>query len=172
MRILLIEDDAPLAESTIRALQAQGFNVDHTTRGEQAAPTLAAGGYDAMVLDVGLPGIDGFEALRRVREAGVATPVLMLTARDAVPDRVRALDAGADDYLVKPFALAELSARLKALVRRSQQRLDNVLAVGKLKMDLGARRAFVDGAPFELSVREWGVLECLLGQQGKVVSKD
>ena len=128
--------------------------------------------YDLLILDVGLSRIDGFEVLRRVRAQGSTVPVLMLTARDAVEDRVRGLQDGADDYLVKPFALAELIARALALTRRARARTDNVLTLGKLRMDLEAKRAFIDTAPLELSAREWSVLECLLQRIGKVVSKD
>jgi two-component system, OmpR family, response regulator len=172
MRILLVEDDPALATSISRALQAQGWFVDHTARGEPVAASLKADPYDVVVLDIGLAGIDGFETLRRVRTEGLATPVLMLTARDAVEDRVRGLEGGADDYLVKPFDLSELIARLRVLTRRAQARSGETFALGKLKMDLLAKRAFVNDAPFDLSVREWSVLEFMLGKVGKVVSKD
>jgi DNA-binding response OmpR family regulator len=172
MHILLVEDDPQLADSTARALRSQGWVVDVTARGEQVAPSVKQDPYDLVILDVGLTGIDGFEALRRVRAQGSATPVLMLTARDAVEDRVRGLDAGADDYLVKPFALTELLARVRVLVRRAQARLGEQLSVGQLKMDLDAKRAYVGEAPLDLSAREWSVLEYLMARADKVVAKE
>lgn len=172
MHILLVEDDPALAESTARALRSQGWEVDHTARGEPVAASLKADPYDLLILDVGLAGIDGFETLRRVREQGLETPVLMLTARDSIEDRVQGLEAGADDYLVKPFALAELIARVRVLTRRHQARQGSVLAMGNLKMDLTARRAWIGEEPLELSAREWSVLEFLLGRVGHVVGKE
>lgn len=172
MHILLVEDDPHLADTTARALRSQGWEVDVTARGEQVAHSVKQDPYDLVILDIGLPGIDGFETLRRVRAQGSATPVLMLTARDAVEDRVRGLDAGADDYLVKPFALTELVARARVLVRRSQARLAEQLALGQLKMDLDAKRAFIAGVPLDLSAREWSVLEFLLARADKVVAKE
>ena len=172
MHILLVEDDPALAESTARALRSQGWEVDHTARGEPVAASLKADPYDLLILDVGLVGIDGFETLRRVREQGLETPVLMLTARDSIEDRVQGLEAGADDYLVKPFALAELIARVRVLTRRHQARQGSVLAMGSLKMDLTARRAWIGEEPLELSAREWSVLEFLLGRVGHVVGKE
>jgi DNA-binding response OmpR family regulator len=172
MHILLVEDDPALADSTARALRSQGWAVDVTARGEPVPLSVRQDPYDLVILDIGLPGIDGFETLRRVRAQGSATPVLMLTARDAVEDRVRGLDAGADDYLVKPFALTELLARARVLHRRAQARIDATLTLGRLKMDLDAKRAFVDAQPLELSAREWSVLEYLLGRAGKVVAKE
>jgi len=172
MHILLVEDDPALADSTARALRSQGWVVDVTARGEPVPLSVRQDPYDLVILDIGLPGIDGFETLRRVRAQGSATPVLMLTARDAVEDRVRGLDAGADDYLVKPFALTELLARARVLHRRAQARIDATLTLGRLKMDLDAKRAFVGAQPLELSAREWSVLEYLLGRAGKVVAKE
>src|ERR671936_2961589 len=118
MRVLLVEDDVPMAAAIRRGLQGEGIVVDVARRGEDALWMAGATDFDAVVLDVGLPGIDGFETCRRLREDGVWTPIIMLTARDAIEDRVKGLDRGADDYLVKPFSLAELLARLRALVRR------------------------------------------------------
>lgn len=172
MHILLVEDDPALAESTARALRSQGWEVDHTARGEPVPASLKADPYDLLILDVGLAGIDGFETLRRVREQGLETPVLMLTARDSIEDRVQGLEAGADDYLVKPFALAELIARVRVLTRRHQSRQGSVLAMGGLRMDLTARRAWIGEEPLELSAREWSVLEFLLGRVGHVVGKE
>ena len=172
MRILLVEDDAALADTTTRALQSQGWAVDWSTRGEQVAQSVLQDPYDLVVLDIGLAGIDGFETLRRLRAAGSATPVLMLTARDAVEDRVRGLEGGADDYLVKPFAITELVARVRVLTRRAQVRRNDTLVLGSLRMDLAAKRLFANSVAVELSAREWSVLEYLLARVGKVVSKE
>lgn len=172
MRLLLVEDDPALADSTTRALQSQGWSVDWSTRGEPVPQSVKRDPYDLVILDIGLAGIDGFETLRRMRAEGSATPVLMLTARDAVEDRVRGLEGGADDYLVKPFAVAELVARVRVLTRRAQARSEDALSMGRLRMDLGARRVFIGEQPLEISAREWAVLEFLLGRVGKVVAKD
>jgi DNA-binding response OmpR family regulator len=172
VRLLLVEDDPALADSTVRALQSQGWAVDWSTRGEPVAQSVQKDAYDLVILDIGLAGIDGFETLRRLRAQGSATPVLMLTARDAVEDRVRGLEGGADDYLVKPFALAELVARIRVLTRRAQARTEDTLALGALRMDLQARRVFVGAQALEVSAREWSVLEFLLGRVGKVVAKE
>jgi DNA-binding response OmpR family regulator len=170
--LLLVEDDPALAGSTQRALHAQGWTVDWSTRGEPVAQSVKQDPYDLVILDIGLGGIDGFETLRRLRAQGSSTPVLMLTARDAIEDRVRGLEGGADDYLVKPFALAELVARVRVLTRRAQARSDDALTLGALRMDLAARRVFIDGQPLELALREWSVLEFLLSRVGKVVAKE
>jgi DNA-binding response OmpR family regulator len=172
VRILLVEDDPLLSESTARALRSQGWTVDATPRGEPVPASVRIDPYDMVILDVGLAGIDGFETLRRLRAQGSRIPVLMLTARDAVEDRVRGLEGGADDYLVKPFALVELVARVRSLTRRAQARQGDVLALGKLKMDLEARRAWIGEQPLELSGREWAVLEYMLSRIGKVVAKE
>jgi DNA-binding response OmpR family regulator len=172
MRILLVEDDPALSDATRRALAAQGWTVDCTARGEPVPASLRQDPYDLVLLDIGLAGIDGFETLRRVRGQGSITPVLMLTARDAVEDRVRGLEGGADDYLVKPFAMAELVARVRVLTRRAQARSGDTLCVGQLRMDLAARRLFAGDAPVDISAREWHVLEFLLARVGKVVSKE
>ncbi|MGL4230661.1 MAG: response regulator [Casimicrobium sp.] len=172
MRLLLVEDDPALANSTTRALQSQGWTVDWSTRGEPVPQSVTQDHYDLVILDIGLAGIDGFETLRRIRAQGSTTPVLMLTARDAIEDRVRGLEGGADDYLVKPFALAELVARARVLTRRAQARNDDALVLGKLRMDLSARRVFVGEQALELSAREWSVLEFLLSRVGKVVAKE
>ena len=172
MRLLLVEDDPALANSTTRALQSQGWTVDWSTRGEPVPQSVKQDAYDLVILDIGLAGIDGFETLRRLRAQGSATPVLMLTARDAVEDRVRGLEGGADDYLVKPFAVAELVARVRVLTRRAQARSEDALSLGALRMDLSARRVFVGEQPLEVSAREWSVLEFLLGRVGKVVAKE
>jgi len=170
MHILLVEDDTVLADGLTRTLQAQGMQVEIARDGLQADALLQRNPPLVAVLDIGLPGIDGFEVVRRLRARGDATPVLLLTARDAVEDRVRGLETGADDYLVKPFATPELVARIRALARRNAPK-SNVLALGNIVLDSGARRARVGERALELSVREWAVLEYLLQHAGRVVSK-
>ncbi len=170
MHILLVEDDAVLADGLARTLQAQGMQVEVARDGLQADALLQRAPPLVAVLDIGLPGIDGFEVVRRLRARGDATPVLLLTARDAVEDRVRGLETGADDYLVKPFATPELVARIRALARRNAPK-STILALGNIVLDSGARRARVGERALELSVREWAVLEYLLQHAGRVVSK-
>ena len=172
--ILLVEDDAVLADGLLRALNAQAMTVQLVRDGIAADTALqrteSVPTFDVAVLDIGLPGIDGFEVVRRLRARGGAMPVLLLTARDAVEDRVRGLETGADDYLVKPFATAELIARIRALARRHAPP-SSVLALGRLSLDSATRRARIGDRAVELSVREWGVLEYLLQHAGRVVSK-
>lgn len=170
MHVLLVEDDAVLADGLSRILQSHGMLVDVVGNGSQADQRLQTMEVAVVVLDIGLPGIDGFEVVRRLRARANAVPVLLLTARDAIEDRVRGLELGADDYLVKPFATAELVARIKALARRSAPK-PAVLNVGRLTLDTTTRHASVDGRAVDLSVREWAVLEYLLQQSGRVVSK-
>jgi DNA-binding response OmpR family regulator len=170
MHVLLVEDDAVLADGLSRILEGQGMRVEVLANGTLADQALLRSDAAVAVLDIGLPGIDGFEVVRRLRARGSAMPVLLLTARDAVEDRVRGLETGADDYLVKPFATPELVARIKALARRNAAK-PSVLALGQLSLDTGARRARVGERPIELSVREWAVLEYLLQHVGRVVSK-
>jgi two-component system OmpR family response regulator len=172
MHVLLVEDDPQVADSTARALRSQGWNVDVSARGEPVPLSLKQDPYDVVILDIGLQGIDGFETLRRLRAQGTRVPVLMLTARDAVEDRVRGLESGADDYLVKPFALSELIARVRVLLRRSQSRLSEQLTLGRLRMDLDARRVYINASPVDLAAREWSVLEYLLTRADKVVAKE
>ncbi|HEX6707451.1 MAG TPA: response regulator transcription factor [Albitalea sp.] len=172
MHVLVVEDDSPLAESIATAMRAQGWRPDVSARGEPVPASLLKDSYDVVVLDIGLPGIDGLETLRRVREQGSTLPVLMLTARDAVDDRVRGLECGADDYLVKPFALSELLARLRALVRRHELRRSETLILAALRFDAAARRAFIDEQPVHLSARECIVLQYLMLKTGSVVPRD
>jgi len=172
VRILLVEDDPLVSDSTARALRSQGWLVDCTERGEPVAVSVRQDPYDLLILDIGLPGIDGYETLRRVRAQGSELPVLMLTARDAIEDRVRGLESGADDYLVKPFALSELVARSRALVRRNQARGGSVLTLGTLRMDLEARRAYIGEAELALAGREWSILHFMLSRTGKIVAKE
>ena len=172
MHILLVEDDSPLAESIAAAMRARGWRADVSARGEPVPASLLKDDYDALVLDIGLPGIDGIETLRRVREQGSYLPVLMLTARDGVDDRVLGLEGGADDYLVKPFALSELLARLRALVRRHELRRSETLVLSALRYDAGARRATIDEQPIRLSARECIVLQYLMIKTGQIVARD
>ena len=170
MHVLLVEDDLVLADGIARILRGHGMVVDTVNNGTEADRALAAREVSVMVLDIGLPGIDGFEVVRRLRARGSAVPVLLLTARDDVQDRVRGLEIGADDYLVKPFAAPELVARLKALVRRGNPRSVD-LQVGGLTLDPLTHRATVNGQLVELSAREWAVLEYLIRNASRVVSK-
>jgi len=172
--LLLVEDDLVLADGLVRALQAQDMAVELVRDGLGADARLQGspipGSPAVVVLDIGLSGIDGFEVVRRLRARGSAIPVLLLTARDAVEDRVRGLELGADDYLVKPFATAELVARIRALARRHAPAGTQV-RLGQLHLDSASRRARVGERALELSAREWAVLEYLLLQAGRVVSK-
>lgn len=171
MHVLVVEDDTVLADGLSRVLGGHGMAVEVVGNGAQADQLLQrAVGAEVVVLDIGLPGIDGFEVVRRLRARGSAVPVLLLTARDAIEDRVRGLEQGADDYLVKPFATAELVARVKALARRNTPK-PATLALGDLALDLAAKRARVGDKVIELSVREWAVLEYLLQHAARVVSK-
>ncbi len=172
MRILLVEDDVPLGEATTRALRSQQWAVDWTRFGESVTNMVSLASYDIIILDVGLPGVDGFEILRSLRARSESLPILMLTARDAVEDRVHGFELGADDYLVKPFAFRELAARIQALTRRSHARQHNEILLGTLRMDLTAKRAYLNEKPLELLPREWAVLEYILNNVGKVVSKE
>lgn len=172
MHVLVVEDDAPLAQSLVTALTARGWRVDVSDRGEPVPASVKQDDYDALVLDIGLPGIDGLETLRRVREQGSTLPVLMLTARDAVEDRVRGLEGGADDYLVKPFALSELVARLHALVRRHELRRSQTLIVSALHFDIAARVARIGEEPVRLSSRECVILQYLMLKTGRIVGRE
>ncbi|MFL9923288.1 response regulator transcription factor [Herbaspirillum lusitanum] len=168
MNVLLVEDDPILTDGLSRVLNSHGFNVHTVNNGMDALAQRASA--SVFVLDIGLPDIDGFEVLRRLRAAGNNTPVLLLTARDTIPDRVHGLELGADDYLVKPFATPELVARIKALLRRSSPRPEE-LSLGGLSLDNATKRASIDGRRIDLSLREWTVLEYLMQQAARVVSK-
>jgi DNA-binding response OmpR family regulator len=170
MQVLLVEDDTVLSDGLRRVLQASGMEVELATDGLAADQLLQKSTPAVAVLDIGLPGIDGFEVVRRLRARGSNLPVLLLTARDAVEDRVRGLELGADDYLVKPFATPELVARIRALARRNAPR-PAVLSLGQLALDTSSRRARIGERALDLSVREWEVLEYLIQHAGRVVSK-
>lgn len=171
MRILVVEDDAVLVDVLQHALRRAGYVVDACRDGVAADAALADPAYDLVILDLGLPRRDGFEVLRALRQRKPVPPVLVLTARDALADRVRGLDLGADDYMVKPFDLPELEARIRALVRRTHAAAPEI-ALGPLRFDLAARRMTLDGADLELSQREYALLETLLLRAGQVVGKD
>jgi two-component system OmpR family response regulator len=171
MRVLVIEDEIRMARLVKRALEEEGHAVDVAGDGPQGLWMATENRYAALVLDVMLPGFDGFELCRRLREAGIWVPVLMLTARDEVGDRVRGLDAGADDYLVKPFSLLELAARLRALTRRDDRRRPAVLSEGDLKLDPATKRAWRASTELELSPKEFALLEFFLRHPGTVLTR-
>jgi two-component system OmpR family response regulator len=172
MRILIVEDDVKMAGLLHRGMVEEGHAADVARHGDDALWMARAVEYDAIVLDLLLPGIDGFEVCRRLREGGVWTPVLMLTARDSVEDRVAGLDAGADDYLRKPFSFAELSARLRALVRRGSPERPTVLEVGDLRLDPATRQVWRNGTEIQLSTKEFALLETFMRRPGDVLSRD
>jgi two-component system OmpR family response regulator len=171
MRVLIVEDKVKMASLLRRALRGEGMAADVAVRGEDALWMAAATRYDVLVLDVMLPGIDGIETCRRLRSSGVWTPVLMLTARTQLEDRVAGLDGGADDYLAKPFELAELTARLRALVRREPIQRPTLLEVGDLRLDPASRRVWRGEQPVELSPKCFALLEALMRQPGVVLSR-
>jgi len=171
VRLLVIEDYAVLRDGLVRGLRDAGYAVDATGDGTEGLWYAENHPYDAVVLDVMLPGLGGFDILRRLRRAGNAMPVVVLTARDAVTDRVAGLDLGADDYLVKPFAFDELLARLRAVVRRRYDRADCVIRIDDLEIDIRARRATRAGQAIGLSAREYALLEYLAHRAGDVVSR-
>lgn len=172
MRILLIEDDRQIGDGLQAGLQALGFACDWVVDGKLGLAAITAANYDAVVLDLGLPGMDGLDILAQWRRQGRREPVLLLTARDAVDDRIRGLDSGADDYLVKPFALGEVAARLRALLRRQQGTATNLLAHGAVSLDPAAKRVLLAGQEVLLSAREMAVLEVLLRNKGHIVSRE
>src|SRR6478672_3380444 len=163
MRILVVEDDSLLARGLTDVLIRAGHAVDQVETGAQADKASRAASYDLVVLDIGLPDVDGFEVLRRLRLRRAATNVLVLTARDAVEDRVHGLDLGADDYLTKPFSVTEFEARVRALLRRTTLPAGAV-SVGKLTVDLEAKRIRIDGVASDLTVREWALLELFMAR--------
>jgi len=171
MRVLVVEDELRMASLIRRGLLEEGLSGDVAATGEDALWMAAAADYDAIVLDVMLPGIDGFETCRRLRTSGVWAPVLMLTARDSVEDRVAGLDTGADDYLVKPFAFAELLARLRALARRGTQERPTVLEVDDLKLDPATRRVWRGETEIQLSAKEFSLLETFMRRPDEVLSR-
>ena len=169
--MLVVEDDARMAAAIGRGLRYEGLIVDVVADGVEALARIGAIEYEAVVLDVMLPGMDGVETCRRLRERAHWVPVLLLTARDAVEDRVRGLDGGADDYMTKPFSLAELTARLRALARRGQVERPTVLEVGGVRLDPATRQVSLDGEPVELSAREFTLLEAFMRRPGQVLTQ-
>ena len=172
VKILVVDDDPAVSGSLERALRLEGYQVETAADGTGALHALALASPDAMVLDLGLPDLDGLEVCRRLRAAGDDTPVLMLTARDAVNDRVQGLDAGADDYLVKPFALAELLARLRALLRRRSEGEGEALRFGDLELDLGSREVRRGDRTFTLTRIEFDLLELFLRHPRQVLTRE
>lgn len=171
MRILLVEDDALLGDALQVGLRGAGFVVDWVTDGVAAETALAGEEFAAVVLDLGLPRLAGLELLRRLRGRGNRTPVVVLTARDAVEDRVRGLDLGADDYVAKPVSLAELAARLRAVTRRAMGVASGVLTLGSLSIDPAARTVVFRGAPVDLQAREFALLYALASRAGRVLTR-
>jgi two-component system OmpR family response regulator len=171
MRVLVVEDELKMASLIRRGLRDEGLLADVAVTGEDALWMAAATAYDAVVLDVGLPGLDGFQTVRRLREDGVWAPVLMLTARDAIEDRVAGLDGGADDYLTKPFSFDELLARLRALARRGAVERPTVIEVGTLRLDPAARRVWRGEDEVALSTKELQLLEAFMRHPGEVLSR-
>jgi two-component system OmpR family response regulator len=171
MRILVAEDDRSIAAGICAALRHGGHAVDHVASGSLADTAMRDHSYDLLVLDLGLPQLDGSEVLQRLRERGAALPVLVITARDSLAERVRVLDLGADDYLVKPFALAEFEARVRALLRRPNRAGRPPPQLGRLRLDLPGHRAWLDQTALELTAREFGLLEALALRADRVTSR-
>ena len=171
MRILVVEDDSLLADGLTRVLERAGHAVDQVRTGLAADDSLRNAAYELVVLDIGLPGIDGFEVLRRLRSRRCTANVLVLTARDGVEDRVHGLDLGADDYLTKPFSVTEFEARVRALARRALLPAASI-AIRGLSVDVAAKRVKVNDVPVDLTVREWALLELFLTRPGRVLSKE
>lgn len=173
MRLLLVEDDAPLAEGLAGSLRLGGYSVDWMTLGAHASAALAVQAFDAVILDLNLPDTDGLQLLKTWRQHGLRMPVLILSARDEIEDRVKGLDLGADDYLVKPFDVSELEARLRVLIRRMQGgRVDNAVEVGPLKLFMDARRAQLGENELSLTTKEFALMQMLAMKAGQVQAKE
>ncbi|WP_201582785.1 response regulator [Psychrobacter jeotgali] len=171
MRVLLVEDDLMIGESLSEALQDEAYTVDWVKDGRQAILTLKVQPYDIILLDLGLPEVDGMGVLTTIRDAKIDTPVLIITARDDTKDRIKGLDLGADDYVVKPFELGEVFARMRVLIRRAQGKADNQLSVGNLSLDTANKRVMMDGAPVDLTAKEYMLLSTFMQSPEKVMSK-
>lgn len=172
MRILVVEDEPKLNELIAKRLRLEHYSVDACFDGREAIDYLSCAEYDAVVLDIMLPGASGFDVLKDIRGRKDRTPVLFLTARDTIDDRVAGLDAGADDYLVKPFAFDELLARIRVMIRRSSGQVSNVLTLADLTVDCDARKVCRGGQDISLSSKEFAILEYLIRNSGKVISRD
>ncbi|KYZ75366.1 two-component system response regulator [Anaerosporomusa subterranea] len=173
MRILVVEDDSMLREAVVALLQDEAFLVDEASAGDDGLFMAEQGIYDLLILDIMLPGMSGFEVVKAVREQGIATPILILTARDSVQDRVRGLNIGADDYLVKPFALPEFLARVKALLRRGNSGgKETGLAFADIVLDSKAKEGFVNGQPLQLTAKEYELLEFLLLNHDQILTRE
>mgnify|MGYP005812390523 CR=1 FL=1 len=171
MRILIAEDDPAIAAAITASLRQSGHAVDHVDTGDYADAALADTAYDLLVLDLGLPLREGSQVLQRLRQRGSGLPVLVITAREGLNERVRVLDLGADDYLVKPFALAEFEARVRALLRRSASKGATELQIGRLRLDLPGHRAWVGDRALELTAREFGVIEALASRPNRITAR-
>jgi two-component system OmpR family response regulator len=171
MRILLVEDDRMIGESVLAALRSEGYDADWVADGESAEAAAASVAYDLLVLDLGLPGQDGLALLRGLRARRQTLPVIITTARDGVSQRIAGLDAGADDYLLKPFDLDELLARIRAQLRRAAGTLEELFQHGAVTLNRSTREALVDGRPVQLTAREWAVLDALLARPGVILSR-
>jgi DNA-binding response OmpR family regulator len=172
MRILVVEDDDLVADAIALGLGAAGFAADRTGSADAAKAALNSEHFDLVVIDIGLPGVDGFSLVRRLRDGGHPIPILILTARNSVATKVEALDLGADDFLPKPFAQVELAARCRALIRRAHLRAAGELTLGRMRIDIAGRQLRIDNVEVALTAREWLVLECLALNSGRVVSKE
>lgn len=172
MRILILEDDKILGAMIAKSLRQNGFAVDWAETAGAALQCLTVERFDLLILDLGLPDSDGHSVVRKLRQLGQSLPVLILTARDALDERVKGLDQGADDYVIKPIAMPELHARVRALLRRRMNNANPQVTVGKLVIDTVGKRAYIGSRNIELSAREWSVLEYLVGNSGRIVSKD
>jgi two-component system response regulator TctD len=172
MRFMVVEDDHRLARGIEASLSGRGFAVDIVSTGEEALEVAMTEPYSAIILDLGLPDMDGLEVLQIMRRRGITTPILILTARDSLADRIEGLDKGSDDYLAKPFHPRELESRLRALARRAQGTPDPVLKIGRLAFNRSSRTVYLDETAVELRRRELAVLEILMGRPGKVIAKE
>ena len=172
MRVLIVEDDPLVGDAVRRALESHGYAVDLVASAEAAGSALQAESFDLAVVDIGLPRASGLQLVRAQRRRGAMMPLLILTARDGLDDRVTALDLGADDYLTKPFQVPELVARCRALIRRANALSSTQLAFGVLRLDLAHREVTMDGKAIDLTHREWSILECLILNAGRIVSKE
>ena len=172
MRILIVEDDRALGLAMEKSLQRENFAVDWVQTAQDAIQFAALECFDLLVLDLGLPDGDGHKVIRKLREAGQTLSILVVSARDGIDERVQALDEGADDYVIKPLAMTELHARVRAMLRRRMNVTNPRITLGRLTLDMNGKRAFINDAAIELSGREWSVLEYLIANTGRIVSKD